>query len=133
MSPLSQILLTALSIILTNLISLYYYNKEKSKRAKIETAFKLSLSQNFNAFNQIVDLSVQIEDLGPFSKSIAECASGEVTKNFETYLHYFKAKLERHGLKYVRRHKKFDAAREALNKKLDEASKPEMKQPEENK
>ena len=74
----------------------------KKDRDKYKNAFQLSILQNFETLNQIVELTDQIRDKKPVEKSIAEVASNEVQHNFNTHRTYFNEEPIRHSLQHIR-------------------------------
>lgn len=102
MNQLESLLIAGITLILSNGVTVLLYISAKRDRDKYKDAFQLSVLQNFETFNQIVELTDQIRDKKPEDKSIAEVASSKVQHNYDTHKTYFNEEPTRHSLQHIR-------------------------------
>ena len=102
MTSLETWLIAGITFILSNGITLIFYFLAKKDRKKYKIAFQLSSLNNFETFNQLVELTDQIKDKDPIEKSIAEIASNKVQHNFNTHKAYFNEEPTRNSLHHIR-------------------------------
>jgi len=102
MTQLESLLIAGITLVLSNGVTLLFYFLARKDRNRYKDAFKLSILQNFETFNQIVELTDQIRDKAPEEKSIAEVASNKVQHNFNTHKTYFNEEPTRHSLQHIR-------------------------------
>lgn len=102
MTQLESLLIAGITLILSNGVTLILFFKARKDIDKYKNAFQLSVLQNFETFNQIVELTDQIRDKKPVEKSIAEVASNKVQDNFSTHKAYFDEEPTRHSLQHIR-------------------------------
>lgn len=102
MTQLENLLIGGITLILSNGVTFLLYIFARKDRDKYKDAFQLSVLQNYETFNQIVELTDQIRDKEPEDKSIAEVASSKVQDNFNTHKTYFNEEPTRHSLQHIR-------------------------------
>lgn len=102
MTQLESLLITGITLIISNGVTILLYCLARKDRDKYKDAFRLSVLQNIETFNQIVELTDQIKDKKPEEKSIAEVASSKVQHNFNSYKTYFNEEPTRHSLQHIR-------------------------------